>query len=79
MENLRADETAEVIYVYGPSQPGSGLAWKQQRRTGMVRNGRLTFEDDQGSMFVFELIGPDSLDAKFLGGSGKLTGSFQKY
>jgi len=46
VENLRTDGTAEVVYVYGPSQPGSRLAWKQQRRMGVIKNGRLAFEDD---------------------------------
>jgi hypothetical protein len=78
VENLRTDGIADIIYVYGPSQPGNRLAWRQQRRTGVVRGGRLTFEDDQGSLFVFEAVGPDLLDAKFMGGSGKLTGSFQR-
>src|SRR5581483_1707967 len=64
VESLHGDGTAEVIYVYGPSQPESRLAWKQQRRIGVVKEGRLTFEDDQGSLFVFEMIGPDNLDAR---------------
>jgi Trypsin-like peptidase domain len=79
VEKVRSDGTAELIYVYGPTQPGSKLAWKQQRRTGVLNNGKLSFQDDQGSTFVFDLIGSGTLNGSFLSGSGRLSGSFQKF
>ena len=79
VEKVRPNGTAEILYVYGPSQPGSKLAWKQQRRTGLLDEaGRLSFQDDQGSTFRFDLMGPSTLSASFLSGSGRLSGSFQR-
>ena len=79
VEKIRDDRTAEIIYVYGPSKPGSRLTWKQQHRTGFLTNdGKLSFRDDQGSMFVFDIVGSDMLNATFSGGTGRLAGSFQK-
>jgi hypothetical protein len=78
VEKVHSD-TADIIYVYGPSQPGSGLAWRQQRVTGLLNgDNRLSFTDDQGSTFVFDLMGPGALSGKFESKSGQLNASFQK-
>lgn len=73
---------ADVIYVYGPRRPGSGLSWKQQRRVAALNEGVLSFEDDQGSRFRFYLSGPlgmpPELNATFASRTGHLTGTFQK-
>ena len=73
---------ADVTYVYGPSRPGSGLLWKQQRRTGMLSDGVLSFQDDQGSTFRFYAGPPlgmaEELNATFASRSGQLTATFQK-
>ena len=78
VEKVHSD-TADIIYVYGPSQPRSGLAWRQQRVTGLLNgDNRLSFTDDQGSTFVFDLAGPGALSGKFDSKSGQLNASFQK-
>jgi hypothetical protein len=80
VEKVRSDGTADIIYVYGPSRPGSKLSWKQQRQTGeLSKNGKLSFRDDQGSTFAFDLIGSGTLSAIFSGRSGRLNASFQKF
>jgi len=77
VENIDPDGAANVIYVYGPG-PGSRLSWKQQHRAGVLSGGVLSFEDDQGSTFRFNSGIPQKLDATFVGGSGHLTGMFEK-
>jgi hypothetical protein len=80
VEKVHSDGTAEVVYIYGPSQPGSKLAWKQQRRIGVLSNdGKLSFQDDQGGIFVFDLAGSGLLNGTFQSRSGHLSGSFQKF
>lgn len=78
VQSIDSAGAADVIYVYGSNRSGSGLAWKQQRRSGILRNGVLSFQDDQGSAFKFSSAGLDSLDASFVSGSGHLIGTFQK-
>lgn len=70
--------TADVIYVYGPNRPGTGFPWKQQHRVGVLSDGVLSFQDDQGSTFRFRTGGPDELDAIFMSRTGRLTGTFQR-
>jgi hypothetical protein len=82
VQSIDPKGSADVIYVYGPNPPGSGLSWKQQRRLAMLSDGVLSFQDDQGSTFRFYLGGPlgmpQELDATFASRSGQLTGTFQK-
>ena len=78
VENIAANGLAKIIYVYGPSRPGSKLEWKRQHATGALNGGELSFQDDQGSTFNFYHSGSDMLDAIFIGRSGKLSGSFQQ-
>ena len=80
IEKVHSDGTAEIVYVYGPSQVGSKIPWKEQHRTGILANdGKLSFQDDQGSIFVFDLMGSGLLSGTFQSRSGHLTGSFQKF
>jgi hypothetical protein len=80
VERIRTDGTVDLIYVYGPTQPGSKLTWKQQRRIGILDTaGRLSFQDDQGSIFRFDLLESSILSATFLSGSGQFNGSFKKF
>ena len=78
VQKVDSNGAASLIYVYGPSQPGSKLRWKQQNRIGILSGGRLAFRDDQGSTFTFFETGPYMLTAVFTSGSGRLTGSFRK-
>jgi predicted aspartyl protease/uncharacterized protein YecT (DUF1311 family) len=78
VQGIDAKGAVDVIYVYGPSRPDTGLSWKQQHRVAVLSNGTLSFQDDQGSTFRFRPGGPDVLDAIFMGGTGRLTGTFQK-
>lgn len=79
VEKARSGGAAEVIYVYGPSRPGSKLQWTEQHRIGFLSNdGKLSFQDDQGGIFAFDLSGSGPTQAKFLSRSGRLSGIFQK-
>jgi hypothetical protein len=63
----RAVEAHTSFMVYGPSKPGSGLAWREQRREGVLSAGTLTFQDDQGSVLNFSPMGSERLFASFIG------------
>ena len=76
VEKIDPKGTAGLIYVYGPSQPGSKLAWKQQHRDGFLRSGELSFQDDEGATFTFHHAGYETLDATFVSRSGRLTARF---
>lgn len=82
VERIDPKGDADVIYIYGPSRPGSGLSWKQQQRVAILRDGVLSFQDDQGSTFRFYLGAPlgmaEELKATFAGRSGHLAGTFQR-
>lgn len=79
VEKAQLGGAAEVIYVYGPSAPGSRLRWKKQHRMAFLTSGgELSFQDDQGSTFAFDLVGSDLLRATFQSRSGRLSGFFQK-
>jgi ATP-dependent protease ClpP protease subunit len=78
LEKVDANGMAEVIYVYGPSQPGSKVHWKQQRATGILADHILRFRDDQGSIFSFSFTGAEGVRARFEGASGRLTALFQR-
>ena len=78
VESIAANGSAKLIYVYGPSRPGSKLEWKRQRATGILDGDELSFQDDQGSTFSFYHSESDMLNAIFVGRSGKLSGSFQQ-
>jgi hypothetical protein len=79
VEKILSDGAAEIIYVYGPSRPGSRLPWREQHRTGFLSNdGKLSFQDDQGSTFAFDLAGSGLAPAIFESRSGRLSGAFQK-
>jgi hypothetical protein len=79
VEKVLPDGTVEVIYVYGPSRVSTAVNWKRQRLVGMIRSdGRLSFRDDQGSTFVFDLESNRILNAMFGGASGRLNGIFER-
>ncbi|HEX5452348.1 MAG TPA: retropepsin-like aspartic protease [Stellaceae bacterium] len=69
---------ADVIYIYGPSRPGSHLIWKQQHVEANLSTNVLSFKDEQGGLFRFYLDDPDTLEARFTSGLTHLRGVFQK-
>ena len=78
VERVRPDGSADVIYAYGSNRAGG--ASHQQRRPALIdAAGRLRFQDDQGSTFVFTRRSDDLLNASFSGASGRLTTSFGRY
>lgn len=79
IEKVLPNGAAELIYVYGPGRPGGRFPWKEQQRTGFLSNdGKLSFQDDQGSLFAFDLAGSGLVQATFESRSGRLSGVFQK-
>jgi PQQ-dependent catabolism-associated CXXCW motif protein len=79
VEQAQPGGSAKVIYVYGPSKPGSKFGWKEQHRTGRLSsNGRLSFEDEDGNAFAFNLADSSPVEATFSNGSTRISGVFQK-
>jgi hypothetical protein len=79
VQRVRTDGMAEIVYVYGAGRPGSKVPWQQQRRTALVSpQGSVSFQDDQGSTYVFNLESTGILSGKFIGRSGNLTGLFAR-
>lgn len=78
VRGISSDGSAEVIYVYGPTRPGTRFSWTQQHRVGQLTGDTLSFSDNQGSTFRFSSAGSSALDASFTGGSGSLHGVFRK-
>ena len=53
VEDIKADGTASILYVYGPqgsSSPGPGGVL---HGTGVIRGGELRFQNSDGSQFAF--------------------------
>jgi hypothetical protein len=63
------DGTARITYVYGPL-PGSQFPWKQQSPNAQIRNGQLTFQDDDGGNFAFRLNEQHVLNGHFTSARG---------
>jgi len=56
--------TARITYIYGP-MPGSQFSWKQQSPTAVIRNGQLTFQDEELGNFIFRLSEQNILRGHF--------------
>jgi hypothetical protein len=81
VNKISYDGRADITYIYGPSGLDNSIQWKQQHVVGMLRDGVLSFQDDQGSTFRFGLRSPlsaGSLDAQFISGSAQLSASFER-
>jgi clan AA aspartic protease (TIGR02281 family) len=78
IQRVDQDGTADLIYVYGPTRASSRLSWTEQHRMGVLTGNILSFHDNQGSTFRFSSTGVGALDARFIGGSGDLRGTFEK-
>jgi uncharacterized protein YecT (DUF1311 family) len=79
VEQVSPDGVANVMYVYGPSSAGSPFPWRQQSLTArFAGTNQFSFQDDQGSRFVFSRAGYQMLEAVFSGESGNLRARFAK-
>lgn len=79
ISKIETDGTADILYVYGPTGPGTRLTWRQQHVSAVIQpDGKLVFRDDQGSAFTFEMENPSLLNAFFGGAAGRLTAQFSK-
>jgi len=63
------DGTARIIYVYGPL-PGAQFPWKRQSPNAQIRNGQLTFQDEDGGNFTFRLNEQHVLNGRFTSAAG---------
>ncbi|MBV9859129.1 MAG: retroviral-like aspartic protease family protein [Alphaproteobacteria bacterium] len=80
VQRIGTDGTADIVYVYGPSSPARPFPWKKQRAVGAILpDGRLSFQDEQGSRFTFSIEAPGILGGLFWGGKGRLSSSFRRY
>jgi hypothetical protein len=61
--------TARIIYVYGPLA-GSNFSWKQQNPPAVIRDGQLTFQDEEAGKFSFRLNAPNILQGHFTSAHG---------
>lgn len=69
VEGRENDGTIRIKYVYGPL-PGSRFPWRLMRGTGTFRNGQLSFQDDEGGSFIFQLSGQNALHGHFTSARG---------
>jgi predicted aspartyl protease len=73
VEEISGVRGTRALYYFG-----SGNAMRSKSLLGLaVGDNSLSFRDDEGSTFEFNRVG-DNLNAKFLGKSGILTGSFHR-
>jgi hypothetical protein len=67
--SVENDGTARITYIYGPL-PGSQFSWKQQSPTAVIRNGQLTFQDEEAGNFIFRLSEQNMLRGHFTSARG---------
>jgi len=53
VEDVKADGTASIIYVYGPQGSSSPVPGGVLHGTGVIRGGELRFQNSDGSQFAF--------------------------
>jgi hypothetical protein len=75
VESIRSNGAAAVIYAYGSNRAG-GPSHQEHRAALIDAGGRLRFQDDQGSTFVFAPQADNVLSASFNGASGRLSAAF---
>jgi hypothetical protein len=59
VENVGADGTASIIYVFGPESSSNRVPGGILHGTGIIKNGELRFQNSDGSQFAFR---PDGVD-----------------
>jgi hypothetical protein len=78
VEGVRNNGAALVRYVYGPL-PNKNAPWKAQEPSASIRDGRLSFTDEEGGEFTFMLAGPNTLSGQFISAEGfRLQASFNR-
>jgi len=53
VEDVKADGTASIIYLYGPQGSSSPVPGGVLHGTGVIRGGELRFQNSDGSQFAF--------------------------
>ncbi len=53
VENVTADGTATILYVYGPLEPEARGPGGVLHGTGIIRDGELRFQNSDGTQFSF--------------------------
>ena len=61
VENVGADGTATIIYVYGPQSAADRVPGGILHGTGIIKDGELRFQNSDGSQFAFRPGGVDLL------------------
>jgi hypothetical protein len=75
LKNAQRDGSAQILYIYGEG----GLPWHKQNRPGSFdSDSTLSFEDEQGSNFVFTMNKDNELVGQFTSGVGSLRAIFNR-
>jgi hypothetical protein len=53
VQDVKPDGTASIIYVYGPEGSSSTVPGAVLHGTGIIRDGELRFQNDDGSQYAF--------------------------
>jgi hypothetical protein len=69
IERVDNDGAADGLYVYGPL-PGEHFPWKKQPITGRIGSRILSFQDEDGGHFTFQLDGESRLLGHFISPRG---------
>jgi hypothetical protein len=56
VENVNADGTARIVYVFGPQGSTDRAPEGVLHGTGIIRNGELRFQNSDGSQFAFRSL-----------------------
>lgn len=59
VENVQADGTASILYIFGPMSSTARVAGGILRGTGVIRDGELRFQNSDGSQFAFRPLYAD--------------------
>jgi hypothetical protein len=54
VEDVEADGTASIVYVYGPLGDSSPTSGGTLHGTGVIRDGALRFQNSDGTQFAFK-------------------------
>ena len=78
VENVAADGTATIVYVYGSLESEARRPGGVLRGTGIIRDGELRFQNSDGTQFAFR-PGVVDLDGRMTAPNGEsFTATFKK-